>query len=588
MASGGAQKEKSDVEVVSVELPAPEGWIKKFTPKQGGTPRRTEVVFISPTGEEIMYRTQLDQYLRSHPGGPPSSSFDWGTGDTPRRSTRISEKVKISPETEKPRRAARSSEKMKTSEEKPKRAGRSSEKAKTLPELEKTAAGSSGSQKGTKRKKKIDDNGDEAEGEAYAADVDSPKAGDVEDAKGSKKGKKRKKNTEDDGHKTEGEGHSADVVMEETEGAKLTKGSAEESVELPVERQTAIEHELDYEAEEEKVEPTEVSLTAASDSEKATFVEKNGGAKDEDMEESEGTDHNKSKGGATDRTEEKIEENVEQPEETRDEIKQELTEKAKENADIEESEGAEHSKSEGEAGIKGVHGLLERKTTVETKESVQSASAHKSPERIEESVEVSVGQDFESRGEIERELAEKAKDTDDIEEKAEGTEHQKSTEEATGEESHGLLDVKSTNKATIEEELAVVTQVTIVENMEKHLERQIDIGHEQGASVFMEDAEILSENGGNKDVARSAQNDTFEPAKVIGENPNVAERLSFIEQQRVEVSTTKNGEASVGIREAVVLSENGEKEEDTIAGLDDFLHDFDEENTLLGSSPSNL
>lgn len=616
MASGRAKKEKSDVEVVSVELPAPEGWIKKFTPKQGGTPRRNEVVFISPTGEEIRYRSQLDQYLRSHPGGPPSSSFDWGTGDTPRRSTRISEKVKISPEAEKPTRAAKSSEKLKTSEEKPKRAGRSSEKAKKSPESEKTAAGSSGSQKGTKRKKKIEDNEDESEEEAYVTDEDAPKAGGMEDAKGSKRGKKRKKNSEV-GHKIEG--HSADVVMEETEGTNPTKGSVEESMEPPVESQTANVQELADEAgkKAEKVEPTEVSLTAASDSEKATVIEKNGGAKAEDMEESEGMDHNKSKEGATDRTEEKIEENVEQPGETDDEIKYELAEKAKENSGMEESEGAEHSKAEGEASIEGVHGSLERETTDKTKESVQSAIELESHDRIEENVEL-VEQDLESLCGIEHELDE-TKGTDDIEEQAEGAEHKKSTEETIGEEPRSLLEAESTKKDTIEEEFAVVTQVTSVANMEKLIESQVDVGHEQadqqkvneleqldemgkefepwqeaakdhGASIGMEDAETLSANGGNKDKeASSAQNDALELAKGIEENPNINERLSFIEQQHVEVSTTKNGEASaVGIRETVMLSENGGKEEDVITGFDDFLHDFDDENTLLGSSPSNL
>ncbi|BAF30315.2 Os12g0620400, partial [Oryza sativa Japonica Group] len=96
-------------EVVSVEMPAPEGWTKKFTPQRGG---RFEIVFVSPTGEEIKNKRQLSQYLKAHPGGPASSEFDWGTGDTPRRSARISEKVKAfdSPEGEKiPKRSRNSS-----------------------------------------------------------------------------------------------------------------------------------------------------------------------------------------------------------------------------------------------------------------------------------------------------------------------------------------------------------------------------------------------------------------------------------------------------------------------------------------------
>lgn len=71
----------------------------QFFPKRGGTPRKSEIVFTAPTGEEIHNQKQLQQYLKSHPGGPPASDFDWGTGETPRRSSRISEKVKAAPPT---------------------------------------------------------------------------------------------------------------------------------------------------------------------------------------------------------------------------------------------------------------------------------------------------------------------------------------------------------------------------------------------------------------------------------------------------------------------------------------------------------
>ncbi|XP_073005278.1 uncharacterized protein [Typha latifolia] len=112
MRSGKRTLEKMASEAVdefSVELPAPEGWKKKFIPKKGGTPRKNEIVFISPTGEEIKNKKQLDQYLKSHPGGTSSSDFDWGTGDTPRRSARISERVRVieTPEGEKPRKRPR-------------------------------------------------------------------------------------------------------------------------------------------------------------------------------------------------------------------------------------------------------------------------------------------------------------------------------------------------------------------------------------------------------------------------------------------------------------------------------------------------
>ncbi|PWA58484.1 DNA-binding domain-containing protein [Artemisia annua] len=60
--------------------------------KKGGTPGKNETVFTAPTGEEITNKKQLEQYLKSNPGGPKISEFDWTSGETPRRSSRISEK----------------------------------------------------------------------------------------------------------------------------------------------------------------------------------------------------------------------------------------------------------------------------------------------------------------------------------------------------------------------------------------------------------------------------------------------------------------------------------------------------------------
>ncbi|KAI3786873.1 hypothetical protein L1987_40912 [Smallanthus sonchifolius] len=94
---GGFRSKMASDEVVSLELPAPSGWKKMFLPKKAGTPKKNEIVFTAPTGEEITTRKQLDQYLKSHPGGPKISEFDWGTGETPRRSSRIVEKVKLAP-----------------------------------------------------------------------------------------------------------------------------------------------------------------------------------------------------------------------------------------------------------------------------------------------------------------------------------------------------------------------------------------------------------------------------------------------------------------------------------------------------------
>lgn len=84
----------------------------QFMPKKAGTPKKNEIIFTAPTREEITNKKQLEQYLKSHPGGPKISEFDWGTGETPRRSVRISVKAKAAPpppETESPKKRSRKS-----------------------------------------------------------------------------------------------------------------------------------------------------------------------------------------------------------------------------------------------------------------------------------------------------------------------------------------------------------------------------------------------------------------------------------------------------------------------------------------------
>ncbi|KAL6525112.1 hypothetical protein OROMI_030705 [Orobanche minor] len=91
-----------------------------YLPKKGGTPKKNEILFIAPTGEDIGNRRQLEQYLKAHPGNPSISEFDWGTGETPRRSARISEKVKATTpykESEPPKKRARKSSATKKDEE---------------------------------------------------------------------------------------------------------------------------------------------------------------------------------------------------------------------------------------------------------------------------------------------------------------------------------------------------------------------------------------------------------------------------------------------------------------------------------------
>ncbi|XP_054822083.1 methyl-CpG-binding domain-containing protein 11-like [Prosopis cineraria] len=111
MASSVEKERLAGEEPLSVELPAPPGWKKKFFPKKGGTPKKNEIVFTAPTGEEINNKKQLEQYLKAHPGGPALLEFDWGTGETPRRSARISEKAKVASvvETEPPKKRSRKS-----------------------------------------------------------------------------------------------------------------------------------------------------------------------------------------------------------------------------------------------------------------------------------------------------------------------------------------------------------------------------------------------------------------------------------------------------------------------------------------------
>ncbi|KAG8388273.1 hypothetical protein BUALT_Bualt02G0108500 [Buddleja alternifolia] len=107
-------------DVVSMELPAPGSWKKLYLPKKGGTPKKNEILFVAPTGEEISTRRQLEQYLKAHSGNPSISEFDWSTGETPRRSARISEKVKATPpskESEPPKKRGRRSSLVKKDKE---------------------------------------------------------------------------------------------------------------------------------------------------------------------------------------------------------------------------------------------------------------------------------------------------------------------------------------------------------------------------------------------------------------------------------------------------------------------------------------
>eukprot|EP00249_Psilotum_nudum_P027751 c35821_g1_i1 orf=251-1291(+) len=77
------------------EVAVPLGWQRKLVPRKGkgNTPKKSDVVYVAPDGEEIKSKTQLQRYLKIHPGGPAVSEFNWSSGETPRRSARFTSKL---------------------------------------------------------------------------------------------------------------------------------------------------------------------------------------------------------------------------------------------------------------------------------------------------------------------------------------------------------------------------------------------------------------------------------------------------------------------------------------------------------------
>ncbi|GMI82051.1 hypothetical protein HRI_001874400 [Hibiscus trionum] len=156
---------ESKEEVISVELPAPASWKKIFSPKKVGSPRKTEIMFIAPTGEEINNRKQLEQYLKLHPGNPPIEEFDWGTGETPRRSARISEKAKATPTPEKepPKKRGRKSSSAKKEHEEteavPEKSEGEKESGKEDAQITEKETTESEKGKGTSTENQVDDGG---------------------------------------------------------------------------------------------------------------------------------------------------------------------------------------------------------------------------------------------------------------------------------------------------------------------------------------------------------------------------------------------------------------------------------------------
>ncbi|XP_024394576.1 uncharacterized protein [Physcomitrium patens] len=83
-----------------------QGWKRKVSGKKGGTPKKKDVTFVAPDGEEVKNKRQLDKYLKAHPGTLSAKDFDWvvpaGDAVTPtenrRRSARLNSKGRPSTE----------------------------------------------------------------------------------------------------------------------------------------------------------------------------------------------------------------------------------------------------------------------------------------------------------------------------------------------------------------------------------------------------------------------------------------------------------------------------------------------------------
>ncbi|KAK4369959.1 hypothetical protein RND71_009434 [Anisodus tanguticus] len=143
----------------------------QFLPKTGWTPKRNEIVFTAPTGEEITTKKQLQEYLKSHPGGPAIIEFDWGTGETPRRSTRISGKAKAAESEPPAKRSSKSSASKKSLKDKEETDAAKDEKDTVAVEAEKE-------DEGKDENKDIEDM--EKKDEMCSSDVDAVKENQAE------------------------------------------------------------------------------------------------------------------------------------------------------------------------------------------------------------------------------------------------------------------------------------------------------------------------------------------------------------------------------------------------------------------------
>ncbi|XP_021817743.1 methyl-CpG-binding domain-containing protein 11-like isoform X2 [Prunus avium] len=242
--------EKEGEEVVSLELPAPSGWVKKFLPKQSGTPKKNEIVFTAPTGEEITNKRQLEQYLKAHPGGPAVSEFDWSTGETPRRSARISEKAKATPppEGEPPKKRSRKSTSAKK-DSKEKQAGPEGAEETKISDVQ--AAEKAGKVEDTEMEKDdVKENQDEekapvadtktevAQPEETKVEQEANVPGDAEECKKTSEADPEDSKASIDGTEVEGSGFGKQTEKENAEGEKVEEKGEQPQFEVGKEEET--------------------------------------------------------------------------------------------------------------------------------------------------------------------------------------------------------------------------------------------------------------------------------------------------------------------------------------------------------------
>lgn len=201
-------------------------------------PKKSEIVFTAPTGEEISNKKQLEQYLKAHPHGPASSEFDWGTGETPRRSARISEKAKISPaaNSEPPKKRGRKSSASKNESKEAENAPESTEEAKEveMKEAEKTEDTAKVEREDNILKESLDENEGDQGPDTKTEDGPSGEAKVGEDAKKSTDGEESKKTRAEPGNlRQTRDGTQADSSGVTPDKTGIESAEDEEKVDQP-------------------------------------------------------------------------------------------------------------------------------------------------------------------------------------------------------------------------------------------------------------------------------------------------------------------------------------------------------------------